>query len=67
MRHYYKKFKKFGNRYLKVTVDDNTAGTKKDPWRIIDAFLVNEVSKNEKTEYHATSQDLNSSELLKGE
>ena len=37
MRYYYKKF---GNRYAKVTVDDNHGGTKDDPDEVIDFCFI---------------------------
>ena len=59
MRYYYKKVRdkgKYKDKHLKICVDDSTAGTKKDPWKIIDASFVDEPNKDEKIIYQKSNK-----------
>ena len=51
MRYYYRKI---GNteKYIKVTVDDSFAGTKEEPFKIIDAEIVDKIEEKETLIYN---------------
>lgn len=46
MRYYYRKIKTGENKgkYMKVTVNDTTLGTKEEPFEIVDACIVDKIN-----------------------